>query len=466
MNPAIDVISPIDGSTVLRMPGSTPAAIARTLDAARSNASVWRTSSIEERCGIVQRFTAEFGRRADEIAESITTCMGRPIQFSPGEVAGTIERAQVMADLAPEALQDVVPTPTAGFSRRIKRAPHGVVFVMSPWNYPYLTAVNAIVPAILAGNSVVLKPSDQTPLSGEHFVECFREAGLPDGVLQVLHMSHETTAHVLADDCVDHVMFTGSVAGGVAVSQALSSRTGRKRFIGAGLELGGNDPAYVRRDADLSFAAANVVEGVLFNSGQSCCAIERVYVEEAVFEEFLSLAVAEASTYVLGDPRNPDTTLGPVVRRSSAENIRSVIADAVASGAHAHVDPTQFEAAREGSAYLAPQILSRVDHSMALVREETFGPCVGVMPVQGDAQAISLMNDSPYGLTASLWTADVDAAGRIAEELDTGTVFLNRCDYLDPYLAWTGVKNSGRGVSLSRLGIEQMTRPKSLHFRL
>jgi acyl-CoA reductase-like NAD-dependent aldehyde dehydrogenase len=312
---------------------------------------------------------------------------------------------------------------------------------------------------------VVLKHSDQTPLAAEHFREAFEVAGLPPGVFQVLHMNHGTTAQVLADDCIDHVAFTGSVEGGAAVSRALANRNGRKRFIGAGLELGGNDPAYVRSDADIAHAAMNVVEGALFNSGQSCCGIERVYVAESIADDFIAQAVHEAKQYVLGDPTDQETTLGPVVRQRNADAIRKQITTALEAGAHPHIDSAAYAADRADTPYMAPQILTNVDHSMDFVSEETFGPCVGIMKVHDDEDAVQKMNDSWYGLTASIWSTDADAALDVAERLETGTVFLNRCDYLDPFLAWTGVKNSGRGTTLSAIGFEHMTRPKSFHFR-
>ena len=465
MNNRFDVISPVDGSIVVTVSESTPAQIARALDDAQRAFRSWRTSPVEDRIAIVEAFVRELERRETEIAETITACMGRPIRFAPGEVQGTAERARAMMSLAPEALRRQQPEPIAGFKRYIEREPLGTVLVLSPWNYPYLTAVNAVVPALLAGNVVLLKHSDQTPLAAEHFREAFEVAGLPPGVFQVLHMNHETTAQVLADDCIDHVAFTGSVNGGVAIGRALAHRNGRKRFIGAGLELGGNDPAYVRADADVAHAAANVVEGALFNSGQSCCGIERVYVAESLADDFIAAAVAEAKQYVLGNPNDPETTLGPVVRQRNADSIRHQITAALEAGAHPHIDSAAYDFDRADSPYMAPQILTNVDHSMQFVSEETFGPCVGIMRVRDDDEAIEKMNDSWYGLTASIWSKDSDAAEAIGASIETGTVFLNRCDYLDPYLAWTGVKNSGRGTTLSSIGFEHLTRAKSFHFR-
>jgi acyl-CoA reductase-like NAD-dependent aldehyde dehydrogenase len=250
------------------------------------------------------------------------------------------------------------------------------------------------------------------------------------------------------------------VAGGHAVVHAAADR-----FIGLGLELGGKDPAYVRADADLPHAVANLVDGAFFNSGQSCCGIERIYVHADVYDDFVEGAVAEARRLRLGNPLDEDTSLGPVVRASAAAFVRGQCAEAVAAGARALLDPRDFPADEPGSAYLAPQILVDVDHSMRVMSEESFGPCVGIMRVRDDDEAVALMNDSAYGLTASVWTRDEPAALAIGARVETGTFFMNRCDYLDPALAWTGVKDSGRGCTLSRIGFESLTRPKSFHLR-
>jgi acyl-CoA reductase-like NAD-dependent aldehyde dehydrogenase len=333
--------------------------------------------------------------------------------------------------------------------------------VLAPWNYPWLTSVNAVVPALLAGNAVILKMAHQTPLVGERYLEAFRAAGLPEGVFQFLHLDHEQVARVIRDPRIAHVAFTGSVAGGRAVELAAAGR-----FLSTGLELGGKDPAYVRADAPLEATVENLVDGVYFNCGQSCCAVERIYVHRRVFKSFVEAFVEAAKQYRLGDPLDKATTLGPMVRREAAEAVRRQIDEALQKGARALIDRKAFPAAKEGTAYVAPQVLVDVDHGMALMSEETFGPVVGIMPVESDEQAIGLMNDSRYGLTASVWTADAEAALRIGEQVETGTWFMNRCDYLDPALAWTGVKDSGRGCTLSRLGIEAFTRPKSFHLRL
>jgi acyl-CoA reductase-like NAD-dependent aldehyde dehydrogenase len=336
----------------------------------------------------------------------------------------------------------------------------GVVFVVAPWNFPYLTAVNAIIPALAAGNTVLLKHSAQTPLCAERFAAAFEQAGLPDGVFQHLHLGHGSALELIENGGIDFVAFTGSVPAGHAVQTAAA-----KRFIGVGLELGGKDPAYVRADVNIAHAVENVVDGAFFNSGQSCCGIERVYVHEAVYDAFVEGVVDLVRAYRLGNPMDPGTTLGPVVKTSAADHVRSQVAEAVAAGAKALIDPAGFPANADGSPYLAPQVLVDVHHGMRVMSEESFGPVVGIMKVDSDETAVSLMNDSEFGLTASVWTNDEGAALAIGEKIATGTWFMNRCDYLDPALAWTGVKNSGHGCTLSSVGYEQLTRPMSFHLR-
>ena len=453
--------SPVDGRTYVERPLADPGALARALDASRDSAAGWSTTALGERKRLMSDAVEAFVAHADEVAEEITWQMGRPISQSAGEVRGFEERARHMIHIADEALARIVPDPIEGFERYIERVPRGVVFVVAPWNYPYLTAVNAVVPALLAGNTVLLKHSSQTPRCSERFAEAFETAGVPAGVFQALHLSHEDTLRTIGGGAVDHVAFTGSVPGGHAVAAAAA-----KSLATTGLELGGKDPAYVREDADLEATVASLVDGAFFNSGQSCCGIERIYVHERVFDRFVEAAGALTAEYVLGDPTDPATTLGPMVRGSAADFVRAQTAEAVAAGARALVPDGTFEADEPGSPYLAPQVLVGVDHGMRVMTEESFGPVVGVMPVDGDDEAVALMNDSAFGLTASVWTQDVDAARRIGARLETGTVFMNRCDYLDPALAWTGVKDSGYGCTLSALGFESMTRPRSFHMKL
>ncbi len=458
----LQCISPVDGRIYAERPLQGEADIDAALVRAKKAQALWKNTPLDERRALMLKFLDAMLANADTIGEEISWQMGRPIAYTPNEIRkGFAERVRYMTELAQHALADVAPRDRQeGFRRFIRREPVGVVAVIAPWNYPYLTSVNAIVPALLAGNAVVLKHSHQTPLVATRFAEGFKAAGLPDGVFQILDLTHDDTEKLMADPRVDFVNFTGSVSGGHAVQKAISGK-----FIGAALELGGKDPAYVRADADLKNAVENLVDGAFFNSGQCCCGIERIYVHESLYQDFVTAFVDLTYTYRLGNPLDPATTLGPMVRAASAEFVRGHIADALAKGARALIDEKRFPASKPGTPYLAPQVLVDVDHTMAVMMEESFGPVVGIMKVGSDDEAVRLMNDSPYGLTASIWTKDATAAEAIGNRLETGTVFMNRCDYVDPGLPWTGVKDTGRGASLSVLCFEHLTRPKSFHLK-
>ena len=462
MTASFKIISPVDGSVYAERPLADDATILRTLERARAAQRDWRHVAVEERCRIGTAFTDAMVADTPRVAELLAWQMGRPIRYGAGEVRGFEERARYMIAVAPESLADVDPGPKPGFTRYIRREPLGVVLNLPAWNFPYMTALNAVLPAILAGNTVVMKHSSQTALVAEHFADCFARAGLPDGVFQVLTMSHAATAKAISSGLVDQVGFTGSTAGGRAFMAAVAAAP---NFPATCLELGGKDPAYVRADADLAFAIENVVDGAFFNSGQSCCAVERIYVHADVYDAFVEGAVAAVNGYRLGSPAEQETTLGPMVRTGAADLVRRQVAEAIAKGAKPLVDEAGFSVAKAGTPYMAPQLLAGVDHSMAIMTEETFGPAHGIMKVASDEEAIRLMNDSPFGLTASVWTEDLEAAERIGDAIETGTWYMNRADYLDPALAWVGVKESGRGVTLSRVGYEHLTRPKSFHLR-
>jgi len=455
-------ISPVDGSVYVERELAGPALVETTLEKAVLAQKDWRKTSLAEREAVCRKAVEYFLNNADEIGLELTWQMGRPVRYTANEIKkGFQERANYMISIAGKALADVEVEELTGFKRFIRRDPLGVVFVVAPWNYPYLTSVNSVIPAIMAGNAVILKHAQQTPLCAERYAAAFEYAGLPGGIFQYLHLSHQQVADVIGDSRIDYVAFTGSVEGGYAVQDAIN-----KRFIIGGLELGGKDPAYVRADADIADAVENLVDGSFFNSGQSCCGIERIYVHEDIFDKFIDGFVELTKTYMPGDPLNSETTLGPMVKASAATFVQKQIDDAVAQGAKALIGPDHFPAHKPGSPYLAPQVLVNVDHTMSVMTDETFGPVVGIMSVKSDEEAIRLMNDSQYGLTASIWTTDLDAALAIGEQVETGTWFMNRCDYLDPALAWTGVKNSGRGCTLSTIGYEVLTRPKSFHLKI
>lgn len=452
--------SPIDDSIYVERTLASQKEINQVLKNASKAQLKWRQSTIAERASICYAMVEALISNKEEIAKQLCWMMGRPIRYCQGEVSGMAERARFMINQAEVALKPIVLEEKQGFNRYIKREPLGVVFVIAPWNYPYLTAINTIIPAIMAGNTVVLKHSAQTPLCAEQFAKAFEITNLPHGVFQYLHLCHADTERVIKDPLVQYVAFTGSVAGGEMVEEAASGR-----FIGVGLELGGKDAAYVREDADIPYAVATCVDGAFFNSGQSCCAIERIYVHSSLYDDFVSQAVALVNKYKLGRSDDSETTLGPLVKAVNADFVREQISSAITAGAKAHINLDDFPLDKSGTAYIAPQVLTAVDHSMSVMRDESFGPVVGIMEVNDDQQAISLMNDSEFGLTASVFTANIKQGIAIGEQLETGTFFINRCDYLDPALAWTGVKKSGRGCTLSTLGYQALTRPKSFHLK-
>ena len=454
------IISPIDGRVVAERAYATQAEVGAALDDAHRAQQQWKKARLIDRAKLCSAAVRALLEMAGSIAPELALQMGRPVRYGVGEVERTAERARYMIDIAPTALADHVPAPLDGFRRLIRREPLGTVLVIAPWNYPYLSAVNSVVPALMAGNAVVLKHATQTLLVGERFQAAFDRAELPNGLFRNLVLDHEQTANIIRSGRVHQVNFTGSVAAGREIERAAAGT-----FIGTGLELGGKDPAYVREDANLPYAIENIADGAFFNSGQSCCAVERVYVHKRHFDRVVAGLVEVASKYVVGNPLDPDTTLGPMVNASAADFVRSQIREAVEQGARRLVPPSLFAPDKPSSAYLAPEVLVNVNHDMAIMKEETFGPVVGVMPVESDEDAIRLMNDSPYGLAASIWTEDVDAAERIGAQIETGTVYMNRCDYLDPALAWTGVKETGHGITLSALGYSTLTRVKSYHLR-
>ena len=458
MNNSFKTISPINNSVYLERNYHNN--IDETLEKSVNAQIEWSNIKISERVSILKNFVNDFLSREKEIVEQISWQIGRPISQAPSELKGFKERADYMLSIAEEKLSTINLPASDNFKNYIKRIPLGVVFVIAPWNYPYLTSVNSIIPSLAAGNSVILKHSAQTPLCSEQLYKS-AEKTLPKNVFNFMHLNHEDGLKIIADKRINFVSFTGSVKAGYEVNNAA-----KNKFINIGLELGGKDPAYVRKDANISKSVENLVDGSFFNSGQSCCGIERIYVNENIYDDFVELFASLTYNYKLGNPINPETTLGPVVKESSAKFILSQIENAVNNGAKKVIDESKFSNELDFSNYLIPQVLVDVNHDMNFMMEETFGPAIGIMKVRSDEEAINLMNDSPYGLTASIWTQDLEIAEKIGDQIETGTFYLNRCDYLDPGLAWTGVKETGKGCSLSEIGYENLTRPKSYHLKL
>lgn len=452
----IRCISPIDGAVVATRQSVDVAVATKMIEAARAAQTEWAARPLDERIALVNAGVAALGAVNEVIVPELARMMGRPVRYG-GEFGGVAERAGHMASIAATTLADIEVGEDTSFRRFIRRLPHGVVFVIAPWNYPYLTAINTIAPALIAGNAVVLKHATQTLLAGDRLAAAFHSAGVPESLFVNICLDHETTAGLIGAGLFDFLNFTGSVDGGRAMERAAAGT-----FIGVGTELGGKDPGYVMEDADLDAAVATLVDAAMYNSGQCCCGIERIYVHERLYDDFVERAVATVKDYRLGNPLDNDTTMGPMAHVRFAAHVRHQIDDAVAAGAVAHIARM---AADDDGAYLTPQVLTHVTHAMEVMREESFGPVVGIMKVRDDDEAVAMMNDSRYGLTASLWTGDLDRAEAVGNRVETGTVFLNRADYLDPGLCWTGVKDTGRGGGLSVIGYHNLTRPKSYHLK-
>ena len=459
MAETVKIVSPVDGRVYAERPVASAADIESAVSKAKAARQAWGEITVRERAKFLNHFVDALLGKNDEIVPELAWQMGRPIRYG-GERKGVEERARYMIDIAEASLAPVEKPGKDGFKRWIAREPLGTVMVIAPWNYPFLTAVNSIVPGLMAGNAVILKHASQTLLVGERFAEAFKAAGLPDGLFQNLVLNHGDTEKLIGSGQIDHINFTGSVEGGKRIERAAAGT-----FATLGLELGGKDPAYVRPDAKLDYAVENLVDGSFFNSGQSCCGVERIYVHAAVYDKFVDGFVANARGWTLGNPLDPDTVVGPMAAPKFADLVREQTLEALRKGAKSHLN-TRHDLDEESSPYLAPEVLTNVNHQMAVMREESFGPVVGIMKVADDEEAITLMNDSPYGLTASIWSQDLDEVAKLGARVETGTVYANRCDYLDPALVWTGVKDTGKGGALSEIGYANLSQPKSYHFKI
>jgi len=456
----LKTISPIDNTIYVEREYAQNQEIEDALNLSKKAFLNWRNKPLEERKKLLIKFVDFFLQNNKQIEEELCKQMGRPISQCGGEMNGFEERARYMIENSEKALEKIISKKNDEFDNFITKDPLGTIFIIAPWNYPYNTSVNSIVPSLLAGNSVILKHSSQTPLCAEQLFKAAKLSDIPEGVFQFLHLDHQSTSKIISDNRIDHVLFTGSVSGGREVKKAIG-----ERFINAGLELGGKDPAYVRKDCNLQHAIENLADGSFYNSGQSCCGIERIYVDGEIYNDFIDGMKSFTEKYVLDDPLKPETNLGPVVKISAAKSIRSQVKQALVEGAKDLIEKSNFKISEDVNCYVSPSILIDVDHNMKFMMEETFGPTVGIMKVKNEDEAAKLMNDSPYGLTACIWTSDKEFAERFGPRINTGTFFMNRCDYLDPGLAWTGVKNTGNGVTLSVLGFNYVTRAKSYHYR-
>jgi acyl-CoA reductase-like NAD-dependent aldehyde dehydrogenase len=454
---ALVIRSPLDQQVIGELPYDTPQQLDDKLAAARAAQQQWRGLKLEERAAQVREGLSRLRDDSQRIAEDVTRQMGKPLAQAKGELETLFARAEQSLRDAPAALAADVLTDQEGFVRRIELEPLGAVLVIAAWNYPLIIPINVIVPALLAGNVVILKHSGRTPLTGEAFERAFGELDVPNLVTSVV-LSHEQTAALIDDERIDHVSFTGSVDGGRQVYQSVA-----RRFIGVGLELGGKDPAYVAADADLDFAVANLVDGACYNAGQSCCAIERVYVHESLYGNFVAAVYKRMQDYRLGDPMDETTTMGPMASAGALDELERQVSDAVGRGAKLLLGGERLD--DTAGNFFPPTLVVDVPQDAMIIQEESFGPVMPVASVANDEEALERMNDTRFGLTASVWTSDLERAERFGGELRTGTVMMNRCDSVDPALPWTGIGESGLGSSLSRFGFYHLTRRKSIHFR-
>ncbi|TVY17550.1 Succinate-semialdehyde dehydrogenase [NADP(+)] [Lachnellula arida] len=458
----ITTISPTTNKPILTRNGISASDLELLPQVATEAFESFRKTTLAERQAIVKKALKLLSDKQDVLAKEITEQMGRPIAYGVKEVATAVKRGEYLLKISEEALKDTGGEAEKGFKRFIRKVPVGPVLILFAWNYPYLILVNSLIPAILAGNSVVLKPSPQTPTIVEHISSIFTEAGLPQNVIQYFHCGSPLIIEsIVRDPKIALVCFTGSVAGGLAVQKAAADR-----LVNVGLELGGKDPAYIRSDVDIAWAAEEIVDGAVFNSGQSCCSLERIYVDETIHDKFVEAVQDVLKGYKLGDPSDKETHVGPVVSKRSKETIEAHIKDALEKGAKdATPDNASFNSPPSDGNFVKPTLLTNVDHNMTVMTEETFGPVIPVMKVKSDKEAIKLMNDSEFGLTASIWTKDTAKGAKLAESVEAGTVFVNRCDYPSPDLAWTGWKNSGKGVTLSKFGFDQFVKLKNFHVK-
>ncbi|PSJ59506.1 aldehyde dehydrogenase family protein [Kumtagia ephedrae] len=465
MNPRTDirtfsVTSPVDGSVYATRAYADGAAMEAALARARAALRSWRRTPLAERLAILLRFGEEMQARAAQLAEMLAWQIGRPL-WQADETPRLALVGRLLADVAAETLADTPYPADENIRRYVRPIAGGLHLSICAWNYPTAMLGYLVTAPLAAGNVVIFKHSPQTPLIAEVAEEAFRAAGGPEGVFQSLHLDHADAERLIASGAFNAVNFIGSVNGGRRVHAAAAGT-----FTQVHLELGGKDPAYIRADADLSAAVPQIAEGSFSNAGQSCCSVERIYVDRAIHDRFVEALVAEAAKWTIGHPIAEKPMLGAVVRASAADTIRGMAEQAVRAGARRLMPETGARRAAElGAAYVAPEVLVGVDHGMAIMRDELFGPVACIQAVDGDDQAVALMNDSDFGLSASIWTQDIDRGAALLDEVEAGTVYLNRCDHADLYLPWGGVKNSGMGRTNGRAGLIEATAAKAYHVR-
>ncbi|KAH1332769.1 hypothetical protein KXX47_002851 [Aspergillus fumigatus] len=461
----IRTLSPSTNEVIFEHQGTSLEEARKIAQASYEAFKLYKKITLSERKDIIVKALELIAANIDTLSNELTTQMGRPIAYSAKEIETMRKRANYLLSIAEDSLQEHPGQLEKGFRRSVKKEPVGPTLIATAWNYPYLITINTLVPALLAGNTVILRPSPQTPLIGERLLSYFTQAGLPPNVLQLIHVgSLDVLDEIVKLPQIKLVSFTGSTAGGVRIREATA-----RRIVPVNLELGGKDPAYVRADADIPYVAAQIVDGAVFNSGQSCCSIERVYVHADVHDDFVAEVQKELQTYKLGDPTDNSTTTGPVISRHAVKTIQSHIDDALSKGAINATPPNEsflsVPSQKPQGNYIAPTVLTNVTHDMTVMKDETFGPVLPIMKVSSDEEAVALMNDSEYGLTASVWTRDIARGEELIAEIEAGTVFINRCDYPSPDLAWVGWKNSGLGCTLGPHAFDGFYKLKSYHIK-
>jgi acyl-CoA reductase-like NAD-dependent aldehyde dehydrogenase len=452
----LKILNPANGQLLAELPTDTIEDIAANYRRARNAQPGWAASDLAHRLTCLRRFREGIVRETERLAAILTSEVGKPIKQSRSELAGLLGRIDFFLAATEQTLAAREVFNDGGLRERITYVPLGVIANISAWNYPYFVGANVFVPALLAGNAVLYKPSEFATLTGLEIGNLLHAAGVPQDVFQVIVGGGEAGAAVLAQP-IDGVFFTGSYATGARIAQAIGPR-----LIKLQLELGGKDPTYVCEDVDVAAAAASLADGAMYNTGQSCCSVERIYVHEKIHDPFVAAFVREVKGFRIGDPTDEASYIGPLTRTPQLDALEAQVADAKAKGARLLIGGHRLD--RPGN-WFEPTVFGHVDHRMALMREESFGPIIGIQKVASDDEAVRLMNDTEYGLTAGVYTQDEARAERILARVDAGSVYWNCCDRVSPRLPWSGLKHSGVGLTLSTHGIAAFSRPKAWHLR-
>ncbi|HSW06946.1 aldehyde dehydrogenase family protein [Aquabacterium sp.] len=452
----LQIHNPTTGAPLAELPADDAASVATKAVAARAALTTWARVPINDKLAMIQRFRAALVEEIDTLASTLTQEMGKPISQARNEINGLLPRIDFFLEQTEGALRDEHVFDGGGMHEQISHSPLGVVANISAWNYPYFVGCNVIVPALLTGNVVLYKPSEHATLSGQHITRLLHAAGVPADVMQCLVGAGDVGAALLTQK-IDGLFFTGSHATGLRIAQALAGR-----LVKLQLELGGKDPSYVRADADVKAAAASLADGAMYNTGQSCCSVERIYVHESVHDAFVDHFLGAVASFQQGDPMAPGTYIGAITRAAQLDVLDAQVADALAKGATLRCGGKRGPG--PGNHY-APTVFTEVNHTMVLMQEESFGPIIGIQKVGGDQEALGLMNDTRYGLTAGVFTLDETVARTLLAQVNAGSVYWNCCDRVSPRLPWSGHGDSGIGLTLSRQGIASFTRPKAWHLR-